>query len=267
MQCIRCGRTTPEGRLFCETCARTVSTPLEEAETRHIVLPDRDKLPPAPKPVKKNEPAPPPRGLRRLTAAVVVLSLLCTLLLGAIGYGVYSYFSEEARQERSRQQLVAAENARLNTELDRLEEELAVALEEQKTLEDARQADAQKIQRLEDELSIYRMQTGDLETDLSALEQENLRLIDELDRAATERRELNRSIEELQTRLQTAESEKAHLEDMAAFVNAHVAFVSDDGTGYYHCYGCTYFDTTGAYQLYSTADALAQGFTPCPYCH
>lgn len=267
MQCIRCGRTTPEGRMFCETCAQTVSMPLEEAETRRIVLPDRDKLPPAPKPVKKTEPAPPPRGLRRLTAAVVALSLLCTLLLGAVGYGVYSYFSEAARQERSRQQLVAAENARLNTELDRLEDELAVALEEQKTLEDARQADAQKIQRLEDELGIYRMQTGDLETDLSALEQENLRLIDELDRAATEKRELNRSIEDLQIRLQTAESEKEHLEDMAAFVNAHVAFVGDDGTGYYHCYGCTYFDTAGPYQIYSTTDALAQGLTPCPYCH
>ena len=267
MHCIRCGKTISEGRLFCDDCSRTVSTPLEASEARRLVLPDRSKLPPAPKPVKKNEPAPPPRGLRRLTGAVVALSLCCTLLLGALGYGAYAWFFGSIHQERSRQALVTVENTRLNGEVDRLEEALSVAEEEQRTLEDARLADARKLQRLEDELNIYRMQTGDLETDLTALEQENFLLLDELDRAAAENRTLQRKVEDLQTQLQTKEEESAWLESLAAFVDSQVACVSDDGTGYYHRYSCTYFSTAGNYALYDTATAETQGYTPCPYCH
>lgn len=267
MHCIRCGKKISEARLFCDDCSRTVSTPLEEAEVRRLILPDRSKLPPAPKPVKKAEPAPPPRGLRRLTAAVVVLSLGCTLLLGAVGYGVYSWFFGSARRARSRQALVAVENIRLNGEVDQLEEALSVVEEEQRTLEDARLADARRLQRLEDELSIYRMQTGDLETDISALEQENFLLLDELDQAAAEKRALDRTIEDLRAQLQAQTEETAWLQNMAAFVDGQVAFVSDDGTGYYHRYGCTYFSTAGLWSAHSPADAQTQGYTPCPYCH
>ena len=267
MHCIRCGKNITKGRLFCDDCSRSVSTPLDEAETRRLVLPDRSKLPPAPKPVKKSEPAPPPRGLRRLTAAVVVLSLCCTLLLGAIGYGAYAWFFGSLHRERSRQALVAAENTRLNGEVDRLEEALSVAEEEQRTLEDARLADARKLQRLEDELSIYRMQTGDLETDLTALEQENIQLLDELDRMAAEKRGLDRTIEDLKTQLQASEDATAWLQGMSAFVDSHVAFITEDGTGYYHHYGCAYFSTAGLWSISSITDAQAQGYSPCPYCH
>ncbi len=266
--CIRCGTSIPEGRLFCDACSACVSTPLEETEVRRRVLPDRskDRVLPTPKPAKKAEAAPAPQSLRRRTVAIVALSLCCALLLGGIGFGFYEWQFGSIHRERSRQLLVSEENARLNAEVDRLEDAVSLAEEEQRTLEDARQADARRLQRLENELSIYRMQTGDLETDLSAMEQENFQLLDELEEAAANQHSLNRQLEDLQMQLQTQETANAELRATVGYIYAQVAFVAQDGTGYYHRYGCTYC-SAGDCLVRSVAEAQSQGSTPCPYCH
>ena len=46
MNCIRCGRTTAEGGMFCAECVPDVSKPLEESEymKTRVILPERKAL-------------------------------------------------------------------------------------------------------------------------------------------------------------------------------------------------------------------------------
>ena len=57
----------------------------------------------------------------------------------------------------------------------------------------------------------------------------------------------------------------AALQQKSAFFDAHVAFVENDGTEYYHNYSCSYFKKQ-SYWAYSVNLAIARGYTACPYC-
>ena len=62
------------------------------------------------------------------------------------------------------------------------------------------------------------------------------------------------------------EAKNAVLQEKSDFVDAHVVFVEDDGTKYYHTYECSRFAKQG-YWIFGRNTAEAKGYTACPYCH
>ena len=151
MNCLRCGRTIADDATFCDECLKTVRLPLQTSEflSDRIILPVRteaERPEPARAPEKKKpkktekQPKKRPKGLIR---AVVLLSLLCALLLGAGGYAASRYSDWLAEKNRVRVQ---------QEEFDRLSARLAEA---QSALTDEQERSRslwQEVQTREDEI-------------------------------------------------------------------------------------------------------------------
>lgn len=95
----------------------------------------------------------------------------------------------------------------------------------------------------------------------SPVQTENLRLNDEIKTYAAQVEALNEKLAELEEELQ----ELPALKKKSDFIDTHVVFVENDGTGYYHSYDCEQFEKQ-SYWAYSTNLAISEGFTPCPEC-
>lgn len=101
MVCIRCGKKIAEGKSFCDECAQDVSRPLPDSPylNTHITLPAQRARPKKVEPTRKPERKPEQliASLRRARRAIVVLALVCALLLGAVGTGLYFRFRDRFR--------------------------------------------------------------------------------------------------------------------------------------------------------------------------
>ena len=91
------------------------------------------------------------------------------------------------------------------------------------------------------------------------------RLVDENAGYADQVDALNAQLSKLNSRVSTLQDSNAALQQKSAFFDAHVAFVENDGTDYYHNYSCSYFKKQ-SYWAYSVNLAIARGYTACPYC-
>lgn len=297
MNCIRCGRIVPDGVTFCDECLGITSAPLEESEylNTRVVLPQKKAVPAVKKDSKSSKKSgkthtyvktqqkdavakAKPRG--GLIAAVVILSLVSVACLTALAFGAKYVMSnsftrtqnqlrsaQEANErlehqiedltkktqelEASRSQL-AIDNVAKDQEILSLKEAMN-GYEQQgsetdfafRELEDKNQALTQKVTDLTDQNKAYAEQVGSLQSSLSSQESR---------------------ISELEDKISTMESETASLKKKSNFVDAHVVFVENDGTNYYHKYSCSRFKQN-SYWAYSTSLAEARGYTPCPYCH
>ncbi len=274
MNCIRCGRRIPEGQVFCEDCAGVVDEPLRDSPymSKHITLPERRPETPgaAPQPAKKAQqqkkaPSVFRRRLHRLTAATVLLSIVCVLLLGACGYGLHFYFGR-FRQERNRLRVQEEELNRRAVEVGQMQVEL---VDTRDALADARDKLSERdrnITKLEQELNIYRMQNSETELSIRELQEENLRLVQENADSAKQLDDWIAKAEGLTSQLGAVTKERDRLVRKSDFVDAHVAFIENDGTGYYHVYSCPHFKEE-SYWAFSVNLAISRGYTPCPYCH
>ena len=124
---------------------------------------------------------------------------------------------------------------------------------------------ARDIDRLEQQVNTYQMQGAQNEQSLRELQEENLRLVDENAGYADQVDALNAQLSKLNSRVSTLQDSNAALQQKSAFFDAHVAFVENDGTDYYHNYSCSYFKKQ-SYWAYSVNLAIARGYTACPYC-
>ena len=240
MNCIRCGRRIAEGKTFCDECAGVVREPLPDSPytSLHIALPKRTDQPRPPrKPVEQPEKKKPrSRRYHRMVRAIVSLALVCAVLAGCCAFGVYYYLTHYQR-DRNRLRVQA--------------EELA--------------SQARDIDRLEQQVNTYQMQGAQNEQSLRELQEENLRLVDENAGYADQVDALNAQLSKLNSRVSTLQDSNAALQQKSAFFDAHVAFVENDGTDYYHNYSCSYFKKQ-SYWAYSVNLAIARGYTACPYC-
>ena len=268
MNCIRCGRRIAEGKTFCDECAGVVREPLPDSPytSLHIALPKRTDQPrPARKPVEQPEKKKPrSRRYHRMVRSIVSLALVCAVLAGCCAFGVYYYLTHYQRdrnrlrvqaEELDRQAASAAQTA---TELSEAQDDLAAAQEELAS-------QARDIDRLEQQVNTYQMQGAQNEQSLRELQEENLRLVDENADYATQIDALNAQLSKLNSRVSTLQDSNAALQQKSAFFDAHVAFVENDGTDYYHNYSCSYFKKQ-SYWAYSINLAIARGYTACPYC-
>lgn len=120
MNCIRCGTQITDNAMFCESCEKTVSEPLQESAflNTQILLPTRKAQPPRPaqpKPVRKPEEEK-PRGRGKLA----VLTVLCLLLLaGALFVGtLYLGARSDAAALEERVAALEKDNSKLQRAVD-----------------------------------------------------------------------------------------------------------------------------------------------------
>lgn len=136
MNCLKCGRTVPEGTLLCTEClsakkapVRTEPEPLqEELQAQQIEKLSRSR-----------------RKLRRWVAALVVLCILGLAVLGAAGYYLY--------RQNSR---ISAQASRINS-LETVVEELKGELEQSNATADALRDSIASEQEL---IGVYESYTG-----------------------------------------------------------------------------------------------------------
>ena len=76
---------------------------------------------------------------------------------------------------------------------------------------------------------------------------------------------LQDTIEELEVENQQYYDYWVESFEQIAFFDKYVVFVEDDGTNWYHKYGCYRFTGDG-FWVYSIKSASYQGYEPCPYC-
>mgnify|MGYP000803828327 FL=1 len=122
------------------------------------------------------------------------------------------------------------------------------------------------ISALQQDVNTYRAQSAETDAAVQALQNENLQLNQQLKDYMADVRSLESTISYLRRSLQSVNDEKSLLQEKSDFIDAHVVFVEDDGTKYYHTYDCSRFTKQG-YWVYGRNTAEAKGYTACPYCH
>ena len=271
MKCIRCGRTLAEGKTFCDECLKAVGQPLEESQylSTRVTLPVRDKRPvrrpekrtERRKEVREENKAPRPKKLIRAT---VLLTLLCLLLAAACVYGLTQYQSWQ--RDRNRLRVQQEEYERLSAELEKTRQALREAEEEQASLREERNDAKRDVERLEENLNSYRVQSAEVDLAVRELQDANVKLTQELQTAEKRADTLDQKLTDSTKRTEELREQLSGLQEKSDFVDAHIAFVENDRTNYYHRYACTYFKKK-SYWAFGLATARARGYSPCPYCH
>ena len=98
------------------------------------------------------------------------------------------------------------------------------------------------------------------------MQDENLRLLEENTDLSRELDTWVTKAEDLTSQLSAVTKERDRLIRKSDFVDAHIAFIENDGTGYYHVYSCSHFKAE-SYWAFSVNLAISRGYTACPYCH
>ena len=272
MKCLRCGRTVAEDALFCDECLKTVRLPLEKSE----YLSDRVILPPRKEPAKaepsraaekkkpKNAEKQPLKRSKGLIRAVVLLSLVCALLVSGFGYAALHY--ADWMREKNRVRVQQEEYDRLTAQLAQAQSDLTDEQERSRSLWQEGQSRDDDVSALQQDVNTYRAQSAETDAAVQALQDENLQLNRQLKDYMADVRSLESTISYLRRSLQSVNDEKSLLQEKSDFIDAHVVFVEDDGTKYYHTYDCSRFTKQG-YWVYGRNTAEAKGYTACPYCH
>ncbi len=269
MNCLRCGRTIADDATFCDECLKTVRLPLETSEflSDQIILPPRTEAEnpePVRTPEKKKTKKTPKRRPKGLIRATVVLSLLCALLLGAVGYAAVHY--NDWLREKNRVRVQQEEYDRMSALLAEAQSSLVDEQERSRSLWQEVQAREDEISGLQQDINTYRAQSAETDAAIQTLQDENLQLNQQLRDYLADVRSLEATTSYLRRTLQEANDKNAVLQEKSDFVDAHVVFVEDDGTKYYHTYECSRFAKQG-YWIFGRNTAEAKGYTACPYCH
>lgn len=93
MHCLKCGRETDEGQVFCQECLLDMGKhPVDPNEV--VLLPQRPAAPAAKKPARRRTIPPEERiiHLKRRIRLLTVLLLLVTLAASALAYPTVQYF-------------------------------------------------------------------------------------------------------------------------------------------------------------------------------
>jgi len=302
MKCLRCGRTIQDDLTFCEECSQITSQPLEESEflNTRVQLPNRNQIleldqasgkgkgKNAKKATnsRRNE-SKPAKGRGGLIAAVIVLSILLLLCVAALAKGVLYFMGNSYTKQQNQIRVAQEENERLSIELEHYKENLVSAEEERSKLAISLAESKRKISEISEELNGV-VQTGS-ETDFTIreMEDQNKTLSEKVSQLTEENKAYSEMIGSLQATVTTYEAQIASydvkfsdleaeaetlkntntaLQKKSDFVDAHVVFVENDGTNYYHKYSCSRFKKS-SYWAYSTSLAESKGYTACPYCH
>lgn len=93
MHCLKCGRETDEGQVFCQECLLDMGKhPVDPNEV--VLLPQRPATPPAKKPARRRTVPPEERilQLKKRIRLLAVLLVLVTTIAAALAYPTVQYF-------------------------------------------------------------------------------------------------------------------------------------------------------------------------------
>lgn len=262
--CIKCGKPIPDGELFCAQCSLNPGVAELDLDEPQRPAPPAGRMQ-KPVPVQKPQPRPAPQAPKKQAGAglirgFVAVCVLCAVLLGLC---VWQYATRakanvalRVREDAITQREQALEQ--LEADLTARTDELAAAqaqLDEQQTQIDRLQAMVNAAESSMNQTQ-YDMTTQQAQMDL--LEQKNETLQDEA-------KQLGEQIQTLTEQNQTLIDAAELFQKKAAFMDAYVVFVENDGTGWYHMYDCPHF-AQKSFWAYSRKLAEKNRYTPCPYC-
>ncbi len=228
MNCIRCGRTIPDGTLLCPLCSDAEEAPPIVPRPAPIV---------APQPTGKPKKAAVPAAQRKLRRAVWLLSALCICLLGATGTLVYLQFFRTAAQD-DYQSISAALN---NT---------------QEQLETAKTTIARQNSRL---LVLEDLFNG---TDI---DEATRTLVENSETLSVQVIEREATIEDLSAQVSGLTTNLTSLQNQLDFYHENIVLVSEKDT-YYHIYGCPHLDVDGSWRPIRLDSDEAESYRPCSEC-
>lgn len=280
MNCVRCGRTVPDGGTFCTACQSIVEVPLEDSPylSTRIQLPLRpshtpgakaEKHPKQEEPQNKKEKK---RSRSGLIVAVVLLSLLCLGLAALCADYFYDkFFTTDAA--KGQQILLQDENTRLLALTDRLQGELSESEQTAAQLREKISALNGRIVKLEQELEGSRVTGSETDLSLREAEEEIKRLTEQVEGLTDELAQCETSIASLQSEIDSLmgensslRTELSSLQSDMSFLNSRIAFINTDSNRY-HTYYCPYFKTSKPWLAYNVSNAKQNGYVPCTHCH
>ena len=261
--CIKCGRPIADGELFCSECAlNPVSQPSAHAAPAPAGRMQKPvKKVPQPKPAAPKQPAPAQKKHR--TGSGVIISILCVFTALSLGLSIYliansasqrvSLRLRESDLEEREQNLVNLEQALQNAE-QQLSETKDKLSEQEQTIESLRQS-----------FSSAQSTVSQTQYDITTRQAELDRVTAEYEALQQENDALSQSVEALTSANEELASSNRLFLSKSKFMDSYVVFVENDGTGYYHKYGCDKFAQT-SFWAYSRKLAEANGYKPCPSC-
>lgn len=251
--CIKCGRTIPDGELFCAECSLN---PYDFTDTPQRAAP---QTPPGrlqapvrqPKPHVVSEPPAAPR--RRKPVGTVVLAVIAAASLLCTGYLLLTQSSRRVALQLREEALTRqeAEFSALQTERDTLASELDAANEELAAKNDL-------IATLRENINTAESAASQSQYDMTAQQNELAQLTQALEDKQTE-------LTAQQEKYDALLAESAAAQEAQKFMQTYVVLVENDGTGLYHRYGCANF-AGKTFWAYSRKLAENSGYSPCPNC-
>ncbi len=274
MTCVKCGREIPDGELFCPACSRGPRGEKHSKAARpesHPAVPKKGGARLAPKPEKKKrEKAAAPARPRAVPVLAILLAVMTLAAAAAFGW-ILMQRNALARQRNAYQvheaDLVVREEAlaAAQSSYEETSRRLAAAQAESDRL-------AEQIESLQEQISGNENALYQSEYDMTALQQqidqmtqENTTLTDQIHTLEDEISQLNITIGTLQTDVETLTDERDAYQVKSDFLDAHVVFVENDNTNYYHNFECEKF-VKKSYWCYSRRLAESRGYEPCPLC-
>lgn len=264
MECIKCGKTIPDGELFCAECSHNL-TEAALQENQAVRYPAPEGRMQSPRPVKKSAPARPAEvqkagGRAKVrTGSRTAFAVVCVLL--ALCLGLLVWQRTDLQLEKNRLRVREEDLDALEWELEDLKaqtDQLTVQLE---TAQQTIAAKELALQEVENALSGSESTMSQTQYDMATQKLELERMKSE---KTTLEAELAAAEEQLAAAQLQLEEAKAN-QEKAAFMDDHVVFVEDDRSGYYHTYSCGQF-LKQKFWAYSRKLAEASGFTACPQC-
>lgn len=245
--CIKCGKQIPDGDLFCPECSMTpLSKPQKSAKKSAGTFQK-------PRTNTINTPQPAAQPQKKRSKLTLILALLLAVFVGISAY----YFVTVTQQRialRLREASVHAQEAEY-AEKDAQLEALSAQI---KDLEAELSRKNEQIATLTQTITSAESSASQHEYDLKAQQSEYEKLQEQYDA-------LKEEYDALQLKYDTLEGSVSDLQKKSKFMDDYVVFVENDGTGYYHKYGCSSF-AHKTFWAYSRKLAESSGFAACPYC-
>lgn len=245
--CIKCGKQIPDGDLFCPECS---SAPLQKPQKGVKKSAGTFQKPRA---VPLSSPQAVAPAQKKRSKLTVVLALLLAVF---VGISVY-YFATVTAQKRALRLREASVNAQ-EAELAEKNAQFEALGAQIKDLEDELSRKNEQIATLTQTITSAESSASQHEYDLKTQQAEQEKLQAQYDA-------LQAQYDALQSEYDTLEGSVSDLQKKSKFMDDYVVFVENDGTGYYHKYGCANF-AHKTFWAYSRKLAESSGFAACPHC-
>lgn len=277
--CIKCGKGIPDGELFCDECSLNL---LEKADSApaasaHIPTPRGTMQTPVRRPAEAKRPAAvnktaPKQVVQYRTPKYLKVLLAVAVVIAVLSAGLLIRNLMKAESQRVSLRLKEADLEIRERELTNLQDTADGLAEELAAANETIDTQLGKIEKLEEIVTSTKSSMSQTQYDMTNKQAELEQLSKENSDLLKNVEDLEKSVDELEKDLSKEKETNKELSatasayaEKANFMDAHVVFVENDGSNYYHKYDCRNF-TKKKYWAYSKKLAQSTGYKPCPIC-